>query len=175
MPRVISFLLLALLSCPTQAADTDSLQKILNYYQITENIGIGGQPSADQFSDIAKADYSAVINLAMPDSSNANPEEANIVTSLGMQYIHIPVVWDAPSPDQLREFFQVMDALGNERVFVHCAANYRASAFVYQYLVLRMGIDPDLATSPILRKWLPDMDDNWKSIMELKVDDVGGQ
>ncbi len=111
----------------------------------------------------------------MPDSSNANPEEANIVTSLGMQYIHIPVVWDAPSPDQLREFFQVMDALGNERVFVHCAANYRASAFVYQYLVLRMGIDPDLATSPILRKWLPDMDDNWKSIMELKVDDVGGQ
>ncbi len=49
MPRVISFLLLALLSCPTQAADTDSLQKILNYYQITENIGIGVNPRRINF------------------------------------------------------------------------------------------------------------------------------
>jgi hypothetical protein len=37
-----------------------------------------------------------VINLAMPNSENAIPEEGYIVTARSMTYVHIPVPFDAP-------------------------------------------------------------------------------
>lgn len=173
MPAWIGLLLFAFLSGPAQAGEADKLDEILNYYQITDQVGTAGQPSADQFAEIAKANYAAVINLAMPDSSNAVAEEGDIVRSLGMQYIHIPVPWDAPTLDHLKQFFAAMDGLGDQRVLVHCAANYRASAFVHQYLVLRKGVSSDLATSPILSKWRPEMDENWKPILASTAKDLG--
>jgi len=173
MPAWIAILVLAFLPFQAQADEADKLDGILNYFQITDHIGIAGQPSADQFPDIARANYTAVINLAMAESSNAVAEEGDIVTSLGMKYIHIPVPWDAPTIDHLKQFFVVMDELGDKPVFVHCAANYRASAFVHQYLVLRKGVSSEQATSPILRKWLPEMDENWKPILASTARDLG--
>ena len=58
-----------------------------NYFQITEKVGTSGQPTADQFADIAAAGYGAVINLAMYNSDRAIPEEGNIVAEQGMIYI----------------------------------------------------------------------------------------
>ena len=97
MPAWIAILVLAFLPFQAQADEADKLDGILNYFQITDHIGIAGQPSADQFPEIARANYTAVINLAMAESSNAVAEEGDIVTSLGMKYIHIPVPWDAPT------------------------------------------------------------------------------
>lgn len=173
MPAWIVLLVLAFLSGPVQAGGAGKLDDILNYYQIADDIGIGGQPSAEQFGEIARANYSVVINLAMADSSNALPNEGEVVTALGMKYIHIPVPWDAPTIDHLKQFFTVMDELGEQRVYVHCVANYRASAFVHQYLVLKKGVSPELATSPILRKWRPEMDENWKPILAATARDLG--
>jgi protein tyrosine phosphatase (PTP) superfamily phosphohydrolase (DUF442 family) len=148
------------------------MENLINFYQIAENVGTAGQPTVDQFSDIAKAGYSTVVNLAMHDSDNAIPEEGNIVTSLGMTYIHMPVPFDAPTVDHVRKFFGIMDALGNENVFVHCAVNARVSAFMHQYLTLRKGIPSAQATSPLLQQWLPKIDIPWKSIMELEAGDL---
>jgi protein tyrosine phosphatase (PTP) superfamily phosphohydrolase (DUF442 family) len=148
------------------------MEKLINFYQIAENIGTAGQPAADQFSGIAKAGYSTVVNLAMHDSDNAIPEEGNIVTSLGMTYIHMPVPFDAPTVNHVRKFFGIMDALGNENVFVHCAVNARVSAFMHQYLTLRKGVASARASSPLLQKWLPEMDIRWRSIMELEASDI---
>lgn len=173
MPAWIVIVLLAFLPFQAQADEDDKLDGILNYFRISDHIGIAGQPTADQFPEIARANYTAVIYLAMSDSTNAIPEEGDIVTSLGMKYFHIPVPWDAPTLDHLKQFFAVMDGLGEQRVFVHCVANYRASAFVHQYLVLREGVSPEQATSPILRKWLPDMDENWKPILAATARDLG--
>ena len=167
MTRIITIMIVVLLSFQTLAIEGGELDEIFNFYQITENIGIAGQPLANQFTDIANANYSTVINLAMHDSNNAIPEEGNIVTSLGMTYIHIPVPWEAPSIAHLKKFIGVMNASGNENIFVHCAANYRASAFTHRYLTLIKKMSPKKATSPILLQWLPEMDENWKLIMEL--------
>jgi protein tyrosine phosphatase (PTP) superfamily phosphohydrolase (DUF442 family) len=148
------------------------MEDIINFYQITENIGTGGQPTISQLSEIAKANYSVVINLAMHDSDNAIPEEGNVISSLGMTYIHIPVPFDAPSSNHLKKFFKVMDSFEDEKVFVHCAVNARVSAFMHQYLTLKKGVSSEQATSPLLQKWLPEMDSNWKSIMESGIDEI---
>jgi len=149
------------------------MEELINFCQIAEDVGTAGQPAAEQFSDIARAGYSTVVNLAMHNSDNAIPEEGHIVTSLGMTYIHMPVPFEAPSVDHVRKFFGIMDALGQEKVFVHCAVNARVSAFMHRYLTLRKGVSSARATSPLLQQWLPEMDLRWKSIMELEANDVG--
>ena len=148
------------------------MEEVFNFHQLALNIGTSGQPTTVQFSDIAEANYAVVINLAMHDSDNAVPEEGNIVASLGMTYVHIPVPFDAPTANHLRKFFKIMDSFEGEKIFVHCAANFRVSAFMHQYLTLKKGVSSEQATSPVLRTWLPRMSDVWKSILDLKIGDV---
>ncbi|TFG93618.1 MAG: hypothetical protein E4H15_00920 [Syntrophobacterales bacterium] len=74
------------------------MAKPLNYYQITEKVGTSGQPSKEQFSDIAQMGYEAVVNLAMHDSENTIPEEGGIVAGFGMAYFHIPVPFENLRP-----------------------------------------------------------------------------
>ena len=148
------------------------MDNIINFYQITENIGTGGQPTIGELAEIAEANYSVVVNLAMHDSDNAISEEGDIVSSLGMKYIHIPVPFEAPTSDHLKKFFNVMDSFEDKKVFVHCAVNARVSAFMHQYLTLKKGVSSEQATSPLLNQWLPTMDSNWKSIMELEIEEI---
>jgi len=98
-----------------------TVTSILNYIKISDNIGTSGQPSPDQFNLIASAGFSTVINLAMPDSTNALPDEGGFVTEAGMNYFHIPVPFDAPTGQHLMLFLKLMRAVEGEKVWVHCA------------------------------------------------------
>ena len=113
-----------------------------------------------------------MVNLAMHNTDNAIPEEGNIDAALGMSYFHIPVPFDQPTAEHVKQFIRLMNALEGEKVFVHCAVNARVSAFMYKYLTLSKGQAGESSTSPILKKWLPTMDDAWKSIMNLSANDV---
>ncbi|MGY8962309.1 MAG: protein tyrosine phosphatase family protein [Rhodospirillales bacterium] len=162
LPLILGLSLLPSASLSREDLKEGGMEDIANFFQITDNIGTGGQPNISQINEIAKA------NLAMHDSDNAIPGEDKIVTSLGMKYMHIPVPFDAPTSDHLEHFFSAMDSFENDRVFVHCAANYRASVFMYKYLTLRKGVAHEKAASPLLKKWLPTMSDQWKLIIGLE-------
>lgn len=148
------------------------MQQIKNFFQATENIGTAGQPSSDQFKDIANAGYTVVINLAMHDSTNAIPTEGGLVSALGMTYIHMPVPFDAPSITHVKKFSDVMEIFEDQKIFVHCALNWRVSAFMHRYLTLVKGYASEQATSTILVDWSPKMDDQWKAIMALELRDI---
>ena len=149
-----------------------TVRDILNFHEMTDNIAIGGQPTVGQLAQVADAGYSVVVNLAMHDSDNAIPEEGSVTASLGMSYVHIPVPSDAPTSTHVRKFFNVMDAFGGEKVFVHCTVSGRVSAFINRYMMLRMGASTEQATSPLLQRWLPAMEEPWTSIMKLELDDL---
>jgi hypothetical protein len=68
------------------------LTTIYQFLPLSETIATAGQPTVEQFPAIQAAGYDVVINLALPESANAIPEEGAIVEKLGLQYIHIPVV-----------------------------------------------------------------------------------
>lgn len=150
-----------------------ALGEITNYVQMTDDIGSSGQPTRDQFRDIADAGYQAVINLAMPDSEHAIADEGSVVTSLGMSFCHIPVDFAAPSADDLKQFIGVMQALAGRKVWVHCVVNARVSAFLYHYLSKVRKLDLAACRSPILEKWEPQMDEVWKDFLALDEDAVG--
>ena len=50
----------------------DKLKAIKNFHEISGNLATAGQPTAEQFADIADAGYDAVINI---DSGTAEFSE----------------------------------------------------------------------------------------------------
>ncbi|MBK7951602.1 MAG: protein tyrosine phosphatase family protein [Deltaproteobacteria bacterium] len=151
------------------------MDQILNFVQLTDSIGTAGQPTAEQFRDIAAAGYSVVVNLAVPDSHNAVANEGSLVTATGMTYVNIPVKWEDPTLADLQRFLRTMRAFEGEKIFVHCAMNMRVSAFMFHYLTLEQGLPPERARSPILEKWAPKMDAVWQRFLALTPEAVRGK
>jgi protein tyrosine phosphatase (PTP) superfamily phosphohydrolase (DUF442 family) len=144
------------------------LDAIYNYLAISERLASAGQPERQQFNQIQSSGYQVVINLAMPDSDHAIPDEADVVEGLGMEYVYIPVVWTAPQPADLSAFFKAMDERQDKKVFVHCAMNFRASAFVFLYRVLRQAVPLETAQQNMLEIWQPD--ETWQEFIDNSLD-----
>lgn len=132
------------------------LSEIYNFRMVGAGLGTSGQPTQSQFPSIREAGFDAVVNLALPTSDNAIAHEGSIVTGLGMSYVHIPVNFQAPNAQDFRTFSQVMQAFDGRRVFVHCAANMRVSAFVFLYRVLRLQVPAAEAEGDLHAIWQPD-------------------
>ena len=146
--------------------------ELLNFHQITPRIGTAGHPKATDFPSIAAEGYEVVINLAMHDADDAIAEEGSLVSKAGMSYFHLPVPWEAPTTDHLKTFIGIMDALEDKKILVHCQVNARVSAFMLKYLTFK-GVAETEATTPLMEKWLPQMDDNWKAFLALSEKDIG--
>jgi protein tyrosine phosphatase (PTP) superfamily phosphohydrolase (DUF442 family) len=140
-----------------------ALEEITNYLCISDAIGSAGQPTASQFAAIKAAGYVVVVNLAMPDSTNALPNEGALVAEQGMDYVHIPVVWERPTIRDLEQFFEVMARYRGKRIFVHCAMNMRVSVFICLYRVLQEETPFEVASEAIYKIWEPDA--VWESFL----------
>jgi protein tyrosine phosphatase (PTP) superfamily phosphohydrolase (DUF442 family) len=114
-------------------------------------------PRPEHFGAIARAGFKTVINLALPTSDNALPNEGELVAREGMTYVNIPVQFDAPKKDDYERFEKVMKALGEgSPVFVHCAANMRVSAFMFLYRVRSGAASRAEAEADLRTTWEPD-------------------
>jgi protein tyrosine phosphatase (PTP) superfamily phosphohydrolase (DUF442 family) len=143
------------------------MSDVREFFQLAPDIATSGQPTREQFADIAAAGYQAVVNLALPTSDNAIADEGAVVTSLGMTYFHVPVIFENPTGEDLRLFLGIMHTLEGRQKWVHCALNKRVSAFCYHYMRHVRGADEDAARSPILNQWAPEMEEAWKDFIAL--------
>lgn len=144
------------------------LENIYNYLKISDKIATSGQPSIEQFSYIKRAGYQVVVNLALKDSANALPNEQEIIETQGMQYFHIPVIWENPTKEKLQEFIQVMKANADKKIFIHCAANKRVSAFIYLYRRFQEGLSEEEAKKDLDNIWVPNP--TWQQFIQEVVD-----
>lgn len=140
------------------------IEEIYNFLKLSDSVATSGQPTESQFAAIKESGYQVVVNLALPESSNALPNEQEIVESLGMEYVHIPVVWENPTLDDLARFFNIVEANADKSIFVHCAANMRVSAFMYLYRLLREQISNEQATQDLHQIWIPN--ENWQKFIQ---------
>ena len=129
---------------------------IYNFRRLSPTLTTSGQPTEEQFAQIADAGVRTVINLALADSPNALPNEAELLVRLGVRYIHIPVDFAAPTEGDFNRFADEVDNIGEAPVHVHCIANYRVSAFLYRYRRDRLGWTEDQARPDLQALWRPD-------------------
>ena len=110
------------------------LTKIYNYHNVPGLFETSGQPGKQQLKLLAKTGYEVVINLA-PSSrlEGAVINEEEILDSEMMKYVHIPVDFNNPSNEDFEKFVSNIERHQGKKIWVHCAANMRVSAFVYKY------------------------------------------
>ena len=140
------------------------LSDIYNFQAVSDTLGTAGQPTAAQFDAVKDAGYEVVINLALGTTPRDLANEPHILTEHGMEYIHIPVVFEEPTAENLHQFFEAMDANQDKKCFVHCIANARVSAFVMLYRVLRQGVPVEDARATMTQIWEPNA--TWQSFID---------
>ena len=142
----------------------DKLENIFNYLKLSELIATGGQPTENQLSLVKNSGYQVVINLALPTSENALPDEKTSVESLGMKYINIPIDFNNPTVENFDRFCEVMQEHQQQPRFIHCAANLRVSAFMYLYRTIYQDLDRETALEDLNKLWQPN--ETWQKLIE---------
>jgi uncharacterized protein (TIGR01244 family) len=115
-----------------------SIESSLNFRRVSETVTTSGTVAREDLARLGTDGYDLVVNL-MPDSSEyAVDGEATILADHGVGYVYIPVDFAAPNHEQLEAFATAMEANVGKTIHVHCAANYRVSAF-YSLYAMRRG------------------------------------
>lgn len=141
------------------------LETIRNYTYVSDQLASAGQIANAQIPLLREAGYEVVVNLAIADQER-NGEEGFLVAQSGLTYVHIPVDWEAPRLSDVEMFFDVMEANQDRKVFVHCFANMRASAFVYMYRTLVQGVPEAEARGTMSQVWDPGELAQWADLIE---------
>ena len=132
------------------------MSNIYNFQKVSDTLACAGQPREGQLASIAEDGYEVIINLGLADGKYALADEAGSVKALGLTYYHIPVQFDNPQLDELTTFIADMQQHDGEKILVHCAANYRASAFTGLYLFAEGKMNEDEMQEFIEAVWQPD-------------------
>ena len=124
-----------------------------NFRRVDDRVTTSGYVGEDALAELHAEGYDAVVNL-LPDSQN-ELDEARIVQEQGLGYVYIPVDFERPARADFDAFVEAMDACDGQKVHVHCAANYRVTAFYSLYARRRGRCTDDEANTLVQSVWDP--------------------
>jgi protein tyrosine phosphatase (PTP) superfamily phosphohydrolase (DUF442 family) len=135
-------------------------ESINNYHFVSENLASSGMLELEEYQKIKAYGFQHVVNL-IPGNQI---KERKVVESMGMSYEQIPVDWGNPTLADFEAFVDLMNSYGDDKVYVHCELNWRASSFVYLYRVTQLGISSDEAMKDLTEIWQPK--DGWQEFID---------
>lgn len=143
-----------------------STQDITNYLPVNDLLSLGGQPTEEQLRALAREGFKVVINLATINPRYSLADEGASARGLGMTYYHIPVEWGSPTEDDFESFEKVFKQFSSKKIFLHCAANFRASAFYTLYAQKHLGWSEEQANTLMQPIWEGSNYPIWDSFIE---------
>lgn len=143
-----------------------STTDIYNFRKVNDHLITGGQPTEAQLRAAAAEGFTVVINLATINPEQPLKDEAGLVASLGMTYHHIPVVWQEPKSSDFEAFERAMQQTAGENVLLHCAANFRVTAFYSLYAMKHLGWSADQASQFRQSIWAGSDYPVWESFIQ---------
>ena len=90
-----------------------------------------------------------------------------------MEYVHIPVQWENPTAQDLARFCQAMTRCQGRKIWVHCAANMRVSAFMGLYQANVLGRSRSEAFALMQSVWAANP--RWAAFIEENLAHAGHQ
>ena len=137
------------------------IEQAFNYRRVNDGIETSGFLTPDQLALLGASGIETVINL-LPDSSEyATADERSIVESQGIEYLYLPIDFTAPTPEEYEQFKSLMTKATGRKLLIHCAANYRVSAFYSRYAMDIGEWTADEADEFMLSIWQPDDFPGW--------------
>jgi len=113
--------LIAILSLAAVASAQENSNaniKIKNFGQMDDRFYRGAQPKEKDYKDLAQLGIRTIIDLR----DDPEPYEKSTVESLGMTYIHIPMIAKKyPTPEALEQFLKTVNDPNTGKFYVHCA------------------------------------------------------
>jgi uncharacterized protein (TIGR01244 family) len=136
-----------------------------NFRRVHDRLTTSGLVSAAQLRELRSEGYDAVINLLPDTHERAVADEEHIVRDEGLDYVHIPVDFDAPRHADLEAFAAAMDARAGQMIHVHCAANYRVTVFYALYALRGGACTEDEALALVHDVWNPAEHPPWMAFI----------
>lgn len=146
-----------------------------NFRRISGRLTTSGVVRLNELKALYEQGYEVVVNLLPGSSEYAIPNERDTVESQGIEYIHIPVDFKQPSASDFLKFSEALDRVHDKKVHIHCAANYRVSAFYSLYSVSRNLWGTDQAMEFILSIWQPTEYPGWSEFIAGVLAEVSAQ
>ncbi len=160
MKNVFAFLALGLASSVAFAADVD---EIVNFRNYSPTFASAGQPTAEQLPAIRDAGFERIVYVAYSDQTRSIANEDRLVKDLGMEYVHIPVDWEAPTAADYQMVAAALRGNASRKTLLHCQVNFRASAFSFLYRVLEEDVDLAEAKADMNSVWTPNA--TWRDLI----------
>ncbi len=109
------------------------------FVQVGDDVFIGGQPTERALRELKARGVTTIVNLRSPEemTRSVSYDEAALVRSLGMTYVHLPMRGTAEfpyAPSAVGQFTEAMRAAGG-KVLLHCTIAWRASHLWAAYLI----------------------------------------
>lgn len=130
-----------------------SVSEAYNFKAVTPHLSTSGLLSEAQLSALGDQDYNIVINLLPPDHEYAVAAEPDLIQAQGIEYINIPVDFAAPTENDFAQFVEAMEKTVDRKALLHCAANYRVTAFYAIYAVQQLNWSAAQARDLIASVW----------------------
>lgn len=142
-----------------------SVDQAYNFRKVSDNLSTSGLLSPEQLRMLKSEGYDVVVNLLPEDSEYAIEGEAAIVRDQGIVYEYVPVDFSAPTEHDYRAFEKILSGLAGKKVMLHCAANYRVSAFYSIYACLNKGWSVSQAREFMGTVWNLDEYPTWEQFV----------
>lgn len=111
---------------------------LTNYAHPQQHIYTAGQPSKEQFQQLAKQGIKYVINLR-GDGEN-NWDEQALVTNLGLQYFSLPISSRADiNIENAKKLQQLLAQASESPTLLHCASGNRVGALIALYNAIELN------------------------------------
>jgi protein tyrosine phosphatase (PTP) superfamily phosphohydrolase (DUF442 family) len=131
------------------------IESSANFRRLSHTVTTSGSVAGSDLAQLGAEGYDLVIDLLPADSPYAVADEGAILRSQGVGYVQIPVDFAAPARTDLQAFTTVMDENVGKTIHVHCAANYRVSAFYGLYALGKGWWSAEEADAHIRDIWNP--------------------
>jgi protein tyrosine phosphatase (PTP) superfamily phosphohydrolase (DUF442 family) len=169
-------------SIASEQADStkDRVEDAYNFRRPTSQVHTSGVINEAQLANLKAEGYIAVINLLPKKNDNAIPSEKKIVKEQGLDYHNIQVDWENPTLKDYAKFSKIMDGYHEaitgrdptQKVIVHCAANFRASAFLSLYAYKNLRWSEGQVTESINAVWNITDYPTWNTFVENKMNEA---
>ncbi|MEL1252132.1 protein tyrosine phosphatase family protein [Aurantiacibacter gilvus] len=145
-------------------------EDIRNWLRLSPRVTTSGKLESADPARLAAVGVRKVINLGLADHPEALPDAGARMAEAGLDYVHIPVAFDAPQDSDYAAFVVALEA-DDRPVHVHCIMNFRVSAFFYRYHVEACGMDEAAARILLEKVWSPHRTDHgeeppWRDFVE---------
>jgi protein tyrosine phosphatase (PTP) superfamily phosphohydrolase (DUF442 family) len=159
----MNFTALLAIVCGSSIGSASELSDINNYREYSPNFSSSGQPTKKQLAVLKDAGFERIVYIAFSNSGKAYTDEDVVVKELGMDYVHIPVIWDQPTAEDFYAFAGSMQRDADRKTLLHCQVNYRASAFSFLYRVLYEDVSVAEAKADMNSVWQPN--ETWQKLI----------